>query len=147
MTMVFVEYLPMLAERGLNTDRIGVLGWSMGDCGAPLFAEIHLQVVAVTSESPDVWPSYAIAHAVDPGAFDSAADWQHYSVVSHTGELPRGAVRVNCGLSDPFLPASQDLKKLLQPHDPVVLTPGGHDATFWAANGPAQIRFICDYLF
>lgn len=86
------------------------------------------------------------APAVDPGAFDSAADWQYYSVGSHTGELPRGAVRVNCGLSDPFLPASQDLENLLQPPDSVVLTPGGHDATFWAGNGPAQIRFIRDHL-
>jgi S-formylglutathione hydrolase FrmB len=144
--MVFEEYLPMLERRGLDTSRIGVLGWSMGGYGALLFGELHPQIVAVVALSPAIWPSYATAHNVDLGAFDSDADWQRNNVIAHIASLPTGAVRVDCGRSDPFLPASQALDKLLQPPDAVALSPGGHDATFWANATPSAIRFLGSHL-
>jgi enterochelin esterase-like enzyme len=144
--MILNEYLPLLAARNLATQRIGVLGWSMGGYGALLLAELSTRVTSVAAESPAIWPSYEVAHQVNATAFDSAADWQHYSVMARASALRRAVVRVDCGLSDPFLPASQALVGVLHRPSAVVLSPGGHDASFWAGRGPAQLRFMASRL-
>jgi S-formylglutathione hydrolase FrmB len=140
--MLLDEYLPMLARRGLRTSVFGVLGWSMGGYGALLLGEIDRRATAIAAASPAIWPSYAVARSVNASAFDSAAQWDRYDVVSHARALDGTPVRVDCGRSDPFLPASQVLAHVLRPADSVHLEPGAHDATFWAARGPAQLRFL-----
>ncbi|MBV9098912.1 MAG: esterase, partial [Frankiaceae bacterium] len=37
--MLLTEFIPLLASRGLRTDRLGLAGWSMGGYGALLLAE------------------------------------------------------------------------------------------------------------
>ncbi len=144
--MILDEYLPLLADRHLETHKIAVLGWSMGGYGSLLLAELSGIVTTVVAERPAIWPSYEVAQSVNSTAFDSAAEWQRCSVMARSAALQRSAVRVDCGLSDPFLPASQALEKVLHRPSSVNLSPGGHDATFWAGRGPAQLRFIASHL-
>jgi S-formylglutathione hydrolase FrmB len=140
--MILEEFLPMLARLHLKVDPFAVLGWSMGGYGALLLAELSPRVKAVAAESPAIWPSYDVARSVNSTAFDSAEDWQRYNVVGHANALSHALVRVDCGLSDPFLPASEALEKVLRPPSAVYLSPGGHDGTFWAGRGPVQLQFV-----
>ena len=51
--MLLTELLPRLAERGLRTERIGLIGWSMGGYGALLLAERHAdRLAAVAAVEP-----------------------------------------------------------------------------------------------
>src|SRR6476661_8045057 len=55
--MVVEDFLPLLARHGLRTDRIGLLGWSMGGYGA-LWLATQLgpaRVAAVVAESAALW--------------------------------------------------------------------------------------------
>jgi hypothetical protein len=103
-------------------------------------------VTVVAAASPAIWPSYAVADRVNSTAFDSAAEWQRYSVMTRSDALGRALVRVDCGFSDPFLPASQALEKVLVSPSSVDLSRGGHDATFWAGRGPIQLRLLAAHL-
>jgi S-formylglutathione hydrolase FrmB len=140
--MLMDEFLPMLHGMGVVTDRIVGFGWSMGGYGAMLLAETFPDRISrVGAESPAIWPSYGAAHNANPTAFDSAADWSAHDVVGHLAELGRIPVRIDCGLSDPFVPASRRLAGLLEAGH-VTLSPGAHDSAFWKAHAPAQLRFL-----
>ncbi|GAB3934619.1 hypothetical protein GCM10029976_043830 [Kribbella albertanoniae] len=80
--MIDQEFLPLLANRGLDTARYGVFGWSMGGYGALLYTALHawqrrvrpgMRAVAVAALSPAVWRRY---EDVAPGAFDSREDFE-----------------------------------------------------------------------
>lgn len=140
--MLMDEFLPMLRAMGVTTDRLVTFGWSMGGYGALLLAETYPQRISrVGVESPAIWPSYASSQAANPTAFDSAADWGAHDVIRRVAELEQIEVRVDCGLSDPFLPASRQLSGLLRPGD-VTLSPGAHDLGFWKSRAPGQLRFL-----
>src|SRR4051794_4611641 len=72
--MLVDELLPMLAARGLRTDRFAVGGWSMGGYGALLLAERlgPQRIAAVAVDSPAIWTR---SGDTAPGAFDSADDF------------------------------------------------------------------------
>jgi len=140
--MLVDEFLPLLATKGLQTRPIGLLGWSMGGYGALLLAETYPQLVRrVAAESPAIWASFGDSQGANPTAFDSAQDWESHDVISHLARLEGIPVRIDEGESDPFLPASQRLEQLL-PAGSVHFEPGGHDAQFWSARGPAQLQFL-----
>jgi len=140
--MVMDEFLPMVHDMGVGTGRVVAFGWSMGGYGSLLLAETYpARIARVGAESPAIWPSYATSQNANPTAFDSAQDWGAHDVVGHLAELGRTPVRVDCGLSDPFIPASRRLAALLAPGE-VELAPGGHDVAFWRAHAPAQLAFL-----
>ena len=104
-SMLMDEFLPMVQHMGVSTDRVVAFGWSMGGYGALLLAETYpKRIRRVGAESPAIWPSYAASQDANPSAFDSAADWSAHDVIGHLAELGRIPVRVDCGLSDPFVP-------------------------------------------
>ncbi len=134
------EFVPLLAERGLRTDRLAAIGWSMGGYGALLCALTHPErFVAVAASAPAFWRSYAEARGVNPGAFDSAPEWARYDVLSRAAELGRANLRVDCGRGDPFAPAVEDLRGRLPDPSVVHLRQGCHDNAFFAAVAPAQL--------
>jgi len=140
--MLVDEFLPIVRGTGAVTNRVVAFGWSMGGYGALLLAETYpKQVQRVGAESPAIWPSYAASRAANPSAFDSAVDWRAHDVIGHHAELDSTPVRIDCGLSDPFLPASRQLEALIGTGD-VDLTPGGHDAAFWRSRAPRQLQFL-----
>lgn len=142
--MVLDELIPMLAGQGLDTSRVGFLGWSMGGYGALLLGGRlgAARTAAICAVSPALWTSSGAAAA---GAFDGPADFAANSVFG----LPALAsipIRIDCGFSDPFATATEDFIAQL-PNPPAGgFSPGGHDPGFWSAQLPAELSWIAPRL-
>jgi dienelactone hydrolase len=143
--MVINEFVPLLAGLGLDTSRIGLLGWSMGGYGALWLASLlgPQRVAAVAAESPALWLR---AGDAAPGAFDGAADFSAHSVFARRVSLAGIPLRIDCGTSDPFYrPTRQYIAGL--PNPPAGgFQPGGHDMDYWQSMAPAQVAFIGAHL-
>ena len=139
--MVSEEFLPLLTHRGLDTGRLGFLGWSMGGFGSLRLAGLlgAGKVRAVAAESPALFRSFAESA---PGAFDDAADLADATVFGRQRSLDRIAVRIDCGEGDPFYDATRDYR------DGFAVAPaggfqlGGHTPGYWRRMAPAQLRFL-----
>jgi S-formylglutathione hydrolase FrmB len=141
-TMIRTELLPVLAQRGLRTDRIGLLGWSMGGYGALLLAERlgSAGVAAVAAFAPALFDSYR--HA-SPVAFDSAADFAANNVPGAVAKLSGIPIRIVCGKQDPFYAEVRRFVALK--HDPAFVTTfgqGGHDFGYWHTETANQLQFL-----
>ena len=147
--MLVNEVVPLLAQRGFSVSRVGVAGWSMGGYGALLLASTlgqrHCFAAAVLS--PAIFGSYAGAHAANPDAFDSAADFAANDVLTspRLPALRRIPVRIDCGTDDPFGPRAAVLRTALG-NPPGSVSSGCHDAGFWRRHIPAQLEFISAHL-
>ncbi|TFV57231.1 alpha/beta hydrolase [Mycobacterium sp. PS03-16] len=142
--MVLDELLPMLGDHGLDTSRVGFLGWSMGGYGALLLGARlgPARTAAICAVSPALWTS---AGAAAPGAFDGAEDYAANSVwgLPEFASIP---IRIDCGTSDPFYAATQEFIAQL-PNPPAGgFSPGGHDAGFWSSQLPAEISWMAPLL-
>lgn len=142
--MVTDELLPLLAEQGLDTSRVGFIGWSMGGYGALLLGGRlgPRRTAAICAVSPALWLSPG---ATAPGAFDGATDFAANSVfgMPALGSIP---IRMDCGNSDPFYAATQAFIDQL-PHPPAGgFSPGGHDGSFWSSQLPAELSWIAPLL-
>lgn len=138
--MVLNELIPMLAGQGLDTSRVGFLGWSMGGYGALLLGARlgPARTAAICAVSPALWLS---SGATAPGAFDGPADFAANSVfgLPALGSIP---LRIDCGESDPFYAATKAFIAQL-PNPPAGgFSPGGHDAGFWSSQLPAEISWL-----
>ena len=138
--MVLHEFLPLLARRGLDTSRVGFLGWSMGGYGALYLAGAlgPRRVAVAVAESPAIWHDAGDSAA---GAFDDAADFDAHRVLGRERRLRDIALRVDCGASDGFAPVTRDLRAALHPTPPGGIEPGGHDPSYWRSQALAQLRF------
>ena len=118
--MVLDELIPMLGSQGLDNSRVGFLGWSMGGYGALLLgARLGVdRTAAICAVSPALWTSAGAAAA---GAFDGADDYAANSVWGR-GEFASIPIRVDCGNSDPFDPATQQFIAQL-PNPPAAVLP------------------------
>jgi len=141
--MVTDELLPLLRTRGLDTDRIALLGWSMGGYGALLLAGRlgQARVSACVAESPALWQR---AGDTAPGAFDDPADYQAHTVFGHQRQLDGVAVRVDCGRGDGFLTAAQHYVGGFSHRPAGGFEPGGHTLGYWRRMAPAQLAFVAD---
>ncbi|CAJ1496173.1 alpha/beta hydrolase [[Mycobacterium] burgundiense] len=142
--MVLDELIPLLDSQGLDTARVAFLGWSMGGYGALLLGARlgPARTAAIAAVSPALWRS---AGAAAPGAFDGPEDFAANSVfgLPALGSIP---IRVDCGTSDPFYAATQDFVAQL-PNPPAGgFSPGGHNASFWNAQLPAQLSWLAPLL-
>ena len=142
--MVFNELLPMLAGKGLDTSRVGFLGWSMGGYGALLLGARlgPARTAAICAVSPALWLS---SGATAPGAFDGADDFAANTVsgLPALGSIP---IRIDCGDSDPFYAATKQFIAQL-PNPPAGgFSPGGHDAAFWSAQLPGELAWMAPIL-
>ena len=142
--MVLDELIPMLAGQGLDTSRVGFLGWSMGGYGALLLGARlgPARTAAICAVSPALWTS---SGATAPGAFDGADDYAANSVwgLPALGSIP---IRIDCGNSDPFYSATKQFIAQL-PNPPAGgFSPGGHDGAFWSSQLPAEIAWMAPIL-
>jgi enterochelin esterase-like enzyme len=144
--MLDLEFLPLLADRGLRTGRFGVLGWSMGGYGALLWVALHSfqrlvrpdrKAVAVGALSPALWRRFEDAA---PGAFDGAEDFELSQVFGRRNGFRDVAVRIDCGRDDPFAEAANELREEL--HAGGGLQLGAHTAGYWRRMLPDQLRFL-----
>lgn len=139
--MVLEEFLPRLRENGLNTARVGFLGWSMGGYGALLLAA-QLgpdRVSAIAAESPAIWHR---AQDTAPGAFDDPTDFEAHNLFTQTAKLSGIPIRIDCGTGDGFCPNARDLAAALPQRPAGGFEPGGHDLGYWRRMAPAQLAFI-----
>jgi S-formylglutathione hydrolase FrmB len=142
--MVLGELLPMLGEQGLDTSRVGFLGWSMGGYGALLLGARlgPARTAAICAVSPALWMS---SGATAPGAFDGSEDYAANTVwgLPALASIP---IRIDCGDSDPFYAATKAFIAQL-PNPPAGgFSPGGHDGTFWSSQLPAEIAWLAPLL-
>jgi S-formylglutathione hydrolase FrmB len=143
--MVINEFLPLLAAKGLDTTRIGLLGWSMGGYGALYLASVlgARRVSVAVAESPAIW------HRADQsaaGAFDDAADFDAHQLWGRQPTLDTIPLRIDCGASDGFAPVTRDLRASLHPTPTGGIEPGGHDDTYWRSQASAQLSFVSEHL-
>jgi S-formylglutathione hydrolase FrmB len=142
--MVADEFIPLLRRHGLDTDRLGLHGWSMGGYGALLLAGRHqVAVRAVAVASPALFSS---SGNTPPGAFDDAADYLRNDVYGHPGRLDGVPLRVDCGQSDPFYVATRAFVDRLEHRPAASFGPGRHDAAYWRKVAPAELRFLGSHL-
>jgi S-formylglutathione hydrolase FrmB len=143
--MVIEEFLPLLKQRGLATERLGFLGWSMGGYGALYLAgRLGVSRVAVAiAESPAVWHQAGQSAA---GAFDDAEDFDRHSIFGRLNLLDGVALRLDCGASDGFAAVTRDLRAALVPVPDGGIEPGGHDAEYWRSQAAAQLRYAAGHL-
>jgi S-formylglutathione hydrolase FrmB len=140
--MVTAELVPMLAEHGVAaTAAIALLGWSMGGYGVLRLAQQlgSARVAAVAAVSPALW-----LHPGDsaPGAFDDAEDFRRNDVFAARDRLRGIPLRIDCGLSDPFLRATRSFVSGCHPAPEGGFTPGGHDGDYWRGRLPAELTFL-----
>ena len=138
--MVVEEFLPMLAERGVDTSRVGLLGWSMGGFGAlHLVPALRPVLRGVGVMSPALWHRY---DDTSPGSYDDAADFARETIFGHEDALAGVPLRVDCGRGDPFYPATRDLVSGLPERPAGGFGRGGHDVGYWRRVVPGQLGFL-----
>ncbi len=144
--MVVEELLPLMAERGLRaapSDRVGLLGWSMGGYGALRLGGLlgASRVSAVAVAGPALWSD---ADEASTSGFVDADEYRAFSVFGHQDDLDGIAVSIDCGTGDPFyrsvedyvdgFPDGADLRASFEP--------GAHDRGFWRRVLPAQLELL-----
>ncbi len=138
--MVLNELLPMLAAKGLDTSRVGFIGWSMGGYGALLLGARlgPARTAGICAVSPALYTAYSLS---TPGAFDNYQDWVRNNV---TG-LPALAsipLRVDCGTADRFYPATRQFVAQLTTPPSGGFSDGGHDVTYWRQQLPGELAWL-----
>ena len=140
--MVREELIPLaLRHAGLPaTSRVGLLGWSMGGFGALLLAsDLGPQRVAgVVAASAALWRTGAETPAV---AYDGKGDFDRHSIWGRVDRLARIPVRLECGLSDPFVEANRALAGRLAKVE-THFEPGDHEDAWWAAHASAEMAWL-----
>jgi hypothetical protein len=141
--MVTDELLPMLQQRGYDTARIGLLGWSMGGYGVLRLAGLRGQdaTSAVVASSPALWSDPDDA---SPSGFSDAAEYEQYSVFHEQDQLAGIPVRVDIGTGDGFYRDVQDYVAGFPADAEITSTfePGGHTPGYWRRMLPAQLDFL-----
>jgi S-formylglutathione hydrolase FrmB len=141
--MLVDEFLPVLAARGLRTDRVAVAGWSMGGYGALICGLTYRdRFRLLVATSPAIFHSYEDAQRVNEGAYDSPEEWDRYDVSARAAELAGLPVRIAIGDADPFAPAVRSLRDKLPDPSVVQLATGCHDGRFWSYAAPEQVLAI-----
>lgn len=143
--MVTDEFVPLLARKGLDTSRIGLIGWSMGGYGSLLIGGQlgSSRVAAVAAESVALWHT---ADRATASAFDGAADFAEHTLYGRQHLLDGVAVRVDCGTGDGFLPNDRDYVAGFTTRPAGSFEPGGHDTAYWRRIAPAQMTFMAEHL-
>jgi S-formylglutathione hydrolase FrmB len=146
LSMLLSDFPAVLAQHGLPSGTLAVLGYSMGGYGAMLVAaQAPARFAAVVANSPALWRSYDEAHGANATAFDSAEQWRQWGDPHTFVSNLRGVrLRVDCGEADPFAPA---LTRIQLP-DPASLhvAKGCHEYGFWRSVAPEQLKMIGEAL-
>ena len=139
--MVLDDFLPMLADRGLEVSAPAWLGWSMGGYGVLRLAAVRraqgLPNGPVLAVSPAIWSAHADAA---PWAFDTVRQFDTAMALLAAG--PRPDTRIDCGTGDPFYRSVRGFTDGtdIETH----FEPGGHTAGYWRRELPAQLAWLSE---
>lgn len=138
--MVIEDLLPLMRSQGMATDRVGLIGWSMGGYGALLMATKlgPARVAGVVAASAALWQSPGDSA---PGAFDDSEDFIRNDVFAARGKLRGIPVRLDCGRDDPFIAANRAFAREL-PDAAVTFDEGAHTEDYWTAHAGAQMSWL-----
>jgi enterochelin esterase-like enzyme len=138
--MVLEELLPMLSSMGMDTSRVGFMGWSMGGYGA-----LHLgaklgpaRTAGICAISPALFTSFA---GSTPESFDSYDDWVQNSVMG-VPALSQIPLRVDCGTFDRFCFATRGFVNQLKTPPAGSFSIGGHDMGYWRTQLPGELAWM-----
>ena len=147
--LVATDFVRMLANRGLDTSRLALTGWSMGGWGALRLAgnELAGKVRAVAPISTPLYPDAAAA----PDDWMSEAEFSANNPYTHPQWVAGLPVWLACGTSDQFFPGNASFADILgrTPGVPPVqthFTEGNHDFDFWRSIVADQFRFLGEQL-
>ncbi|HEU0192287.1 MAG TPA: alpha/beta hydrolase-fold protein [Mycobacterium sp.] len=140
-TMVTDELIPMLAAKGMDTARVGFMGWSMGGYGAMLLGARlgPARTAGICAISPALYMTY---WGAPPGAFDSVDDWRVNSPYGLIPQLASIPLRIDCGTSDPFYVATNQFVNRMNPRPVTAFDPGGHDDAYWRAHLKEELNWL-----
>lgn len=139
--MVVDELLPLLEGHHVRTDRLALMGWSMGGYGSLRLAELlgRSRVAGVAADSPALWTEPG---ASAPGAFDDAEDFRRQDVFARRSRLAGIPVRIVIGQDDPFVAATRAFASGVPDLAGLHVSSGGHDRTFWRRTAAGQLAFV-----
>lgn len=150
--MVAEEFLPVLADHGLDTSRLALTGWSMGGWGTLRLAEreLHGRLRAAAAIST---PCYADYRSV-PEPYQkvmSRSVFESGNFFDHPKRLTNLPLFLACGTEDPFEVGNEEFVITLDSQKGVIqpqrsFSKGAHDADYWRSIAPAQFRFLADHL-
>lgn len=145
LTMITHELLPLVADQGLNTSRIGLTGWSMGGYGSLLMGQQlgPEKVRAVAAVSPAIFADYASSSA---GSFDSEADFRTNDPRNFPDKLKDIAVLIDCGTDDPFAGQAEQMRNLVGPTPAGGMSRGAHTDRYMTRVAPEQMAFLGEQL-
>lgn len=139
-TMVLEELIPLLATKGLDTSRVAFMGYSMGGYGALLLGSRlgPQRTAAICAVSPALYTSFT---GSSRGAFDSYDDWVKNSVLG-LPVLASIPLRIDCGTSDRFCPATRQFVAQLRVPPSGGFSAGGHDVSYWRQQLPGELAWL-----
>jgi S-formylglutathione hydrolase FrmB len=130
--MVVEEFVPLLAEHGLDTGRLAIGGWSMGGYGSLRIAGRRMLPVRSVA-------TFA------PALHDAAT----HEGLEFPGRLRGVPVQISCGRGDPFYRLDRRYVAALRAHgvQPEWHTgPGAHNQRFWRTFVPRLLHFTGRHL-
>jgi enterochelin esterase-like enzyme len=138
--MVLNELMPLLTAKGLDTSRVAFMGWSMGGYGALLLGSRlgPQRTAGICAVSPALFTSFAGSTL---GSFDSYDDWKKNTVLGIPA-LASIPLRVDCGTSDKFCPATRQFVAQLRTPPSGGFSPGGHDVSYWRQQLPGELAWL-----
>lgn len=140
-TDTLIPTLALRKDLRLETERVGLYGFSMGAYGALRIAGLlgPKRVFAVAASSPalfDVWKDVKYAAFEDKDAFEK------YGTTFRQGELRDIPVRIECGEDDEFAEATRHYISGLLSDPEGGIFPGRHDAQFTMKHLPDTLDFL-----
>jgi hypothetical protein len=79
------------------------------------------------------------------GAYDGRDDFDRHSIFNRVDRLAHLPVRLDCGLSDPFLAASRALADRLPGAETHFERGGGHEDAWWADHAAAEMAWLAKH--
>jgi S-formylglutathione hydrolase FrmB len=131
--MVVSEFVPLLAEHGLDTSRMSIGGWSMGGYGSLRIAGLRMLPVRSV------------------GVFAPALHWAEPAddVLRNPARLEGTPLQISVGRGDLFYRIDQTYEQGLRAAgiEPEVHTgAGAHNQRFWRSFVPSLLRFTGRHL-
>lgn len=148
--LIVDEFLPLLADRGLDTDRLALSGWSMGGWGAFRLAanELRGRVSAIAALST---PCYTSFDDVPLQQVMTREQFETNNFVPRRQAFAEVPIWLACGTEDQFFAGNRTFADLLRRTTPdappeTSFGPGDHSLQYWAAEATDQFRFLARHL-